>query len=112
MYHGQNSWVAVLVLFGVMAFRIISSQRRRGARGPGVLDGGRGFADPRSGRDGSGSPGSQADGTSFTGTSAGWFTDPFVRHEQRYWSGTAWTEHVLDAGTPGTDPPPPPRTPG
>ena len=42
----------------------------------------------------------------------GWFVDPFVRHEQRYWSGTAWTEHVLDGGTPSLDPPPPPRTDG
>ena len=42
----------------------------------------------------------------FTGTAPGWFVDPFVRHEQRYWSGTAWTEHVLDAGTPALDPPP------
>ena len=48
----------------------------------------------------------------FTGTASGWFVDPFVRHEQRYWSGTAWTEHVLDGGTPSLDPPPPPRTDG
>jgi hypothetical protein len=39
---------------------------------------------------------------------AGWFRDPFFRHEQRYWSGTAWSEHVTDDGVPGTDPPPPP----
>ena len=44
------------------------------------------------------------------GTAPGWFRDPFVRHEQRYWSGTSWTEHVQDAGTPGVDPPPPSRT--
>ena len=39
---------------------------------------------------------------------------PFVRHEQRYWSGTAWTEHVMDGGTPAIDPPPagtPPEAP-
>jgi hypothetical protein len=32
--------------------------------------------------------------------------DPFVRHEHRYWSGTEWTEHIMDDGVPGTDPPP------
>jgi hypothetical protein len=37
---------------------------------------------------------------------AGWLRDPFVRHEQRYWSGTEWTEHVIDDGVPATDPPP------
>jgi hypothetical protein len=36
----------------------------------------------------------------------GWFTDPSGRHQQRYWSGSAWTEHVTDAGVPGADPPP------
>ena len=51
-------------------------------------------------------------GAAFTGTASGWFTDPFVRHEQRYWSGTAWTEHVQDKGAPGIDPPPQPRSPG
>ena len=43
-------------------------------------------------------------GTS-TGTPPGWFADPFFRHEQRFWSGSEWTEHVTDAGAPGTDPP-------
>jgi hypothetical protein len=42
----------------------------------------------------------------FTGVPPGWFTDPSGRHQQRYWSGSAWTEHVTDAGAPGTDPPP------
>ena len=36
----------------------------------------------------------------------GWFRDPFVRHEQRYWSGSEWTDHVIDDGVPATDPPP------
>jgi hypothetical protein len=30
-------------------------------------------------------------------------TDPSGKHEQRYWSGTAWTDHVMDGGTPGVD---------
>jgi hypothetical protein len=41
----------------------------------------------------------------FTGIAAGWLTDPFGRHEQRYWSGSEWTEHVTDGGVPGIDPP-------
>jgi len=41
-----------------------------------------------------------------TGIPAGWMTDPSGRHQQRYWSGTAWTEHVADDGAPGLDPPP------
>jgi hypothetical protein len=29
---------------------------------------------------------------------AGWLADPTGRHELRYWSGTAWTTQVSDAG--------------
>jgi hypothetical protein len=42
----------------------------------------------------------------FTGIAPGWLIDPSGRHEQRYWSGSEWTEHVTDGGIPGTDPPP------
>lgn len=35
---------------------------------------------------------------------AGWYPDPAGRHEQRYWDGSAWTEHIADAGTAGSDP--------
>jgi hypothetical protein len=41
-----------------------------------------------------------------SGVAAGWLVDPTGRHEQRYWSGSAWTEHVSDGGVPGTDQPP------
>ena len=51
-------------------------------------------------------PAPEADSIRTSGTDPGWFADPFVRHEQRYWSGAEWTEHVLDHGAPGTDPPP------
>ncbi len=34
----------------------------------------------------------------------GWHPDPARRHEQRYYDGTAWTEHVVDAGNQSTDP--------
>jgi hypothetical protein len=40
------------------------------------------------------------------GGPAAWHPDPAGRHEQRYWDGSGWTEHVSDGGTPGTDPPP------
>jgi hypothetical protein len=40
------------------------------------------------------------------GLAPGWFTDPSLRHQQRYWSGSEWTEHVTDEGVPGIDPPP------
>ena len=36
---------------------------------------------------------------------AGWLPDPSGGHELRYWSGTAWTEHVSDQGTTSVDPP-------
>jgi uncharacterized protein YxjI len=29
---------------------------------------------------------------------AGWFPDPFARHEHRYWDGSQWTEHVGSQG--------------
>jgi hypothetical protein len=35
---------------------------------------------------------------------AGWYADPATRHEQRYWDGAQWTEHVTDRGRPSIDP--------
>ena len=29
---------------------------------------------------------------------AGWYIDPSGRHERRFWSGSAWTPRVEDAG--------------
>ncbi|PWU58337.1 hypothetical protein DLE60_22245 [Micromonospora globispora] len=37
----------------------------------------------------------------------GWYVDPSGRHEYRYWSGAAWTEHVVDRGEPSVEPFPP-----
>jgi hypothetical protein len=37
-------------------------------------------------------------------TAAGWFQDPYGRYEQRYWDGSAWTEHVSTQGTQAVDP--------
>jgi hypothetical protein len=36
---------------------------------------------------------------------AAWYKDPSGRYELRYWSGTAWTEHVSRSGQQFTDPP-------
>jgi uncharacterized RDD family membrane protein YckC len=38
---------------------------------------------------------------------AAWYVDPSGRHEHRYWSGSAWTEHVADRGQRSVDPVPP-----
>jgi hypothetical protein len=35
----------------------------------------------------------------------GWYTDPFQRAETRWWSGSAWTEHVGTNGQSFVDPP-------
>lgn len=34
----------------------------------------------------------------------GWHPDPFGRYAQRFWDGSQWSDHVMDAnGAPGTD---------
>ncbi|MHB8264102.1 MAG: DUF5684 domain-containing protein [Acidimicrobiales bacterium] len=33
-----------------------------------------------------------------------WYTDPSGRHQQRYWNGSLWTEHVADGGVQANDP--------
>lgn len=37
-------------------------------------------------------------------TEPGWYTDPYRRHQVRYWDGNAWTEHIGDDGQQGVDP--------
>jgi hypothetical protein len=114
MYYGHSGWIAIVIFGGAFALRYFLSPRRRG-RGPGY---GNSFTRP--GRPGPPVvPPSAPDVTSAavqapastpstgSGLAPGWFTDPFVRHEQRYWSGTGWTEHVTDHGVPGIDPPDP-----
>ncbi len=66
---------------------------------------------PRPPPPGAGANGSAPTGTS-SGTPPGWFTDPFFRHEKRFWSGTEWTEHISDGDVPGSDPPPGAKGPG
>jgi uncharacterized protein YxjI len=38
-------------------------------------------------------------------TPAGWYADPSGRHEQRYYDGMQWTEHVHSHGRQSIDPP-------
>ncbi|MCU1360919.1 MAG: hypothetical protein JWN99_2208, partial [Ilumatobacteraceae bacterium] len=35
---------------------------------------------------------------------AGWFNDPYGRYQQRYWNGSAWTEHVSTDNAQTIDP--------
>jgi Protein of unknown function (DUF2510) len=113
MYYSHGGWIAIAIFGGTFALRYLLSPRRRG-RGPGY-----GNSFTRTGRPGTRvappvdpdvtaapprvSPASTHSTSS--GLAPGWFTDPLVRHEQRYWSGTGWTEHVTDHGVPGIDPP-------
>lgn len=46
----------------------------------------------------------QTSAASSAGSPGGWHPDPSGRHEQRYYDGSAWTEHVVDAGHQSTDP--------
>lgn len=39
-----------------------------------------------------------------SGPPAGWHPDPTGQFEQRYWDGTAWTEHVAHQGQQGVSP--------
>ncbi len=114
-YYGHGSWIFLVLIAATFVFRMMSSQRRRGGRsgtwGPGSSFTRGNPYDP-TGRPPSGH---QVSDQTATGTAPGWFADPFFKHEQRYWSGTEWTEHVTDHGSPGTDPPPSdpaPRRPG
>lgn len=36
-------------------------------------------------------------------SNAGWYPDPYGRHEHRYYDGTRWTEHVADRGRQAID---------
>ncbi|MFI8305768.1 DUF2510 domain-containing protein [Streptomyces sp. NPDC085927] len=38
----------------------------------------------------------------------GWYPDPHAPHLERWWDGTAWTEHRRTPGAPGGPVPPPP----
>jgi Protein of unknown function (DUF2510) len=105
--YGHSSWIFVLIPLALVALRGLASGRRRGAprRPPAPPSFFVGHPSPP-GSAPTQAPPDPAAGKTTSGTPSGWFTDPFVKHEQRYWSGTEWTEHVLDDGVPGNDPPP------
>jgi len=104
-YYGHGSWIALVVLFGLFAMRALSSQRRRRGQqrsSPRTSS----FTDPTLPSQAPDAVDASSGEVTFTGIAPGWLTDPSGRHEKRYWSGSEWTEHVLDGGVPDTDPPP------
>lgn len=116
-YYGHGSWIALVIFGAVVLIRLLSSQRRRDdpqGQGPTTSSFTGSRPAPPSQSPSTPMPSSASASASGTGLAPGWFTDPTGRHGQRYWSGAEWTEHVVDDGVPGTDPPPqapPGRTP-
>jgi hypothetical protein len=112
--HGSPLFLVVLVI-AIFALRMYAGRRRPAQGGPpgsrpprsASFQGGAPSAGPHGA---SGPPGSAEQtgpsgwGVTHTGISAGWMVDPSGRHERRYWSGTAWTDHVTDNGAPSIDP--------
>ena len=97
--HG-GSYFLILMAVGI-ALRLLSQRRR--STGPGRrVPGASASAVP----DVPGAAPVSTSGLGRTGIPAGWLVDPSGRYDQRYWSGSEWTEHVTKAGVPGTDPPP------
>jgi hypothetical protein len=117
MYYGHGSWLVLLAFGAMFALRAFN---HRGARRPGSAPGSSFTAAPPAtpsttespapgGTGDPSAPGYGAGGmgvTTFTGVPAGWLADPSGRHQQRYWSGSGWTDHVTDDGVPGSDRPP------
>jgi Protein of unknown function (DUF2510) len=106
MYYGHGSWVAVVIVGGLFAMRILSQRRRRGYGRAPISRSSFTSAGFQSHAEESTVPSRGTGDTTFTGIAPGWLADPFAKHDQRYWSGTKWTEHIVDDGVPGTDPPP------
>jgi hypothetical protein len=107
MYYGHGSWIVVVVFGGMFALRALSSQRRRGRYGRTPPSSSSFTSTDRRGPGGGPVAGSEnLEVTTHAGTAPGWYRDPFFKHDQRYFSGTEWTEHVTDNDAPGVDPPP------
>ena len=102
-YYGHGSWIVLAIFFGLFAMRTLSSQRRRRDQ-HGSSPSTSSFTDPGFRSQGTDAVDESSGEVIFTGIAPGWLTDPSGRHEQRYWSGSEWTEHVTDGGVPGTDP--------
>lgn len=104
--YGHSSWIFLVVVAAGIALRMIST-RRRGPMGgrprtrPGSSAGMPSFQDQSRTAPAAAPP---RTGPTYTGVPAGWMADPSGKHEQRYWSGTEWTDHVMDGGTPGIEP--------
>jgi hypothetical protein len=104
-FYGHGSSIVLVIFLGLFAMRAFSSHRRRRGQqrsSPRTSS----LTDPTLSNQGSDAADRSFGGVTFTGIAPGWLTDPSGRHQQRYWSGTEWTEHVADGGVPGTDPPP------
>ena len=93
-----------MVFVALFALRMLSTQRRRGRSRVSAQT--RSFTAGTATDQASAAAGESSGHGGFTGIAPCWLVDPTRRHEKRYWSGTAWTEHVSDAGVPGIDPPP------
>ncbi len=104
-YGGHGSWLFIIAFVAFFVMRVLPARRRR--RGPRA-------SAPASPFTGAAPASHSSDGlddssgkVTFTGIAPGWLIDPSGRHEQRYWSGSEWTDHVTDRGVPGIDPLPP-----
>jgi hypothetical protein len=115
MQFGHASWIPVVVFGGVFLMRYLASQKRKGGPQRGPQPGSPGQRNQFTGTGArettpppvpTSAPSQPPGAGPSTGVPAGWLRDPFIRHEERYWSGTEWTEHVLDSGVPSSDPPP------
>ncbi len=102
LYAGWGSGSFIFVVLALMLVRMIVGRSRRGAgvnrqayfgaRPPG-------YGQPAA-------PAPPPGSTPSSGIAPGWLPDPSGRYDLRYWSGSAWTEHVTKGGVPSTDPPP------
>lgn len=114
IYYGHSS-LALVIFVGLIVLRMVSAQRRRsGSRpqrprqAPPAPVSGFTAGTPASPSGPVPPPAPPAGAPTDTGTAAAWMRDPFFRHEHRWWSGSAWTEHVSDDGVASVDPPPAP----
>ena len=112
--YGHGSWLFAVFAIGMLVLRRASHRGGRGRSRNGVR-----HRDPdarSAGRlwsaDASPAPDrtDRSDRVDAGGTRVrippGRMVDPTGRYEERYWSGTVWTEHVRTNGVPATDPPP------
>lgn len=87
--HSTAMWVIRAILLWIVVFPVFLVQRsKRGTQHAAAFAPGAVPAAP-------------------TTTPAGWYADPNVPGQQRYWDGTTWTEHVHQPSPAPTLPPPP-----